>query len=119
MTEPSIFSQIIEKKIPATIRYEDNDFIVIDDIHPRAPIHVLIIPKQPHTSLEAIALDDASFHSKLLILARKVAKQLGIQENYKLFMNVGTQVQAIHHLHLHLLGGYKAKEGLGGFSESA
>ena len=49
---PSIFTQIIERKIPANIRYEDDEFIAIDDIRPQAPVHILLIPKEPITTLE-------------------------------------------------------------------
>lgn len=104
--EPSVFTKIIKRELPATIRYEDDEFIVIDNIAPVAPVHLLIIPKQPYASLEAVDPEDTQFHARLLQVARLAAKQLGIQKNYKLFMNVGSQVQAIHHLHLHLTGGW-------------
>lgn len=113
----SIFTQIIKKQIPATIRFENDDFIVIDDLYPKAPIHVLIIPKIAYESLEAVGENDRDFHHKLLAVARQVAKQLGINDNYKLFMNVGKQVQDVHHLHLHLMGGYKNKSDHLSFSE--
>ena len=102
----SIFSQIIKRQIPAHIEFEDQNFIVIHDIHPKAPVHVLIIPKKAYRSLEEVALDDDQFYIELLKLARQMAKQLKINDNYKLFMNVGKQVQDVQHLHLHLLGGW-------------
>jgi histidine triad (HIT) family protein len=104
----SIFSKIIKREIPSTIRFEDDDFIVIDNIYPKAPIHVLVIPKKAYESLEAVDFDNDLFYAKLLKTARLVAKDLGIADNYKLFMNVGKNVQDVHHLHLHLMGGYKA-----------
>lgn len=113
----SIFSKIIKREIPSTIRFEDDDFIVIDDIHPAAPVHVLIIPKKPYESLEAVELADAAFHAKLLQTARQVAKDLGIADNYKLFMNVGKEVQDVPHLHLHLMGGYKGGKDHFNFNE--
>lgn len=103
---PSIFTKIINREIPATIHYEDEEFIAIDDIHPAAPVHVLIIPKAELATLELVDLADEKFHARLLMTARKVAQQLGIAENYKLMMNVGRQVQQVHHIHLHLLGGW-------------
>lgn len=103
----SIFTKIINRELPATIRYEDDAFIAIDSISPVSPIHVLIIPKHPYRSLEEIAFDDIALQAKLFQVARVVAKQLGIQDSYKLFMNVGSQVQSVHHLHLHLTGGWK------------
>lgn len=104
----SIFTKIINREIPSNIRYEDEDFIVIDDISPTAPIHVLIIPKKPYETLQDVPMEDSQLYSGLLVTARRMAEQLGIQENYKLFMNVGKIVQAVHHIHLHLLGGWDA-----------
>lgn len=114
----SIFTKIIKREIPSTVRFEDDDFIVINDLYPKAPIHVLIIPKKPYESLEAVQLDDDLFYAKLLKTARQVAKDLGIADNYKLFMNVGKQVQDVHHLHLHLMGGYVGGKGHFNFNEN-
>lgn len=114
----SIFTKIINREIPSTIRFEDEDFIVVDDIHPKAPIHVLIIPKKPFESLEAVEFSDDVFYAKLLKTARKVAKDLNIFDNYKLFMNVGKEVQDVPHLHLHLMGGYKTGKGHFNFNEN-
>jgi histidine triad (HIT) family protein len=116
-TADSIFTKIIKREIPAKIRFEDDDFIVIDDLYPKAPVHVLIIPKIAYESLEAVPSDDHDFHHKLLAVARQVAKQLGISDNYKLFMNVGKQVQDVHHLHLHLMGGYSKEQSQVTFQE--
>lgn len=107
----SVFTKIINRELPAKIHYEDDEFIVIDDIAPYAPVHVLIIPKHPYATLEEVDKKDIAFHSKILLLARKMAKQLGISKNYKLFLNVGLQVQLVHHIHLHLTGGWNLKKG--------
>lgn len=106
----SIFSKIIKKEIPASICFENKEFIVINDIHPKAPVHVLIISKHPYESLEAVDFDDDVFYAKLLKMARQMAKKLGIADNYKLFMNVGKDVQDVQHLHLHLMGGWQQKK---------
>lgn len=106
MTETSIFTKIINGEIPSKIIYEDDLFIVIHDIKPIAPIHVLIITKQQYESLEHVDVENTAIHAGLLITARKVAKELGIADNYKLMMNVGRKVQFVHHIHLHLLGGW-------------
>lgn len=103
----TIFQKIIDRDIPADIVYEDTEFICIKDINPLAPIHVLLIPKQHFTTLEAVDTQDTTFHAQLLLTARKIAAQLGIHANYKLFMNVGTQVQGVPHVHLHILGGWR------------
>jgi histidine triad (HIT) family protein len=102
----SVFAKIISHELAAKIRYEDDDFIAFDDIHPRAPVHVLIVSKISYATLEDVPSTDTEFHAKLLLAARKVAEKLQIQHNYKLHMNVGLNVQAVHHLHLHLLGGW-------------
>lgn len=114
----SIFTKIINREIPSTIRFENDDFIVINDLYPKAPVHVLIIPKKAYESLEAVDFDNDLFYAKLLKTARLVAKDLGIAENYKLFMNVGKKVQDVHHLHLHLMGGYKTGKGHFDFNEN-
>src|SRR5579859_5235633 len=95
----SIFTKIIKHELPATIRYEDDDFIAFNDIHPQAQVHVLIVTKEPYPSLEAIPLENDKLHAKILQTARKIAKLLGIEKNYKIFMNVGRHVQEVHHLH--------------------
>jgi len=102
----SIFTKIINREIPATIQYEDEDFIAINDISPKAPVHVLIIPKKQYETLEQVDLEDEAFHAQLLNTVRKVAKKLNISENYKVFLNVGKKVQQVHHIHVHLTGGW-------------
>ncbi|PIR58874.1 MAG: histidine triad nucleotide-binding protein [Candidatus Pacebacteria bacterium CG10_big_fil_rev_8_21_14_0_10_56_10] len=109
-TKKTIFSKIVDGELPATVHYQDDDFMVIDDIQPAAPVHLLIISKRPYASLEEVPLDRVGFHSRLLQLARQMAAKLGIADNYKLVMNVGRQVQQVQHLHLHLLGGWRAKK---------
>lgn len=106
----SIFSKIINREIPSDIQFENQDFIVIRDIHPKAPVHVLIIPKKAYKNLEEVAFDDDTFYVNLLKLARQMAKKFNIADNYKLFMNVGNEVQDVPHLHLHLMGGWEQKK---------
>ncbi|MDQ5931159.1 MAG: histidine triad family protein [Patescibacteria group bacterium] len=106
MSQDSIFTKIINREIPATIEFEDDEFIAIHDIHPAAPVHLLIIPKKPLETLESVPVEDDAFHAKILKVARQLAQKLGISDNYKLMMNVGKKVQMVHHIHLHLLGGW-------------
>lgn len=101
-----LFCKIIAKQIPSTIRYEDENWLAFDDIHKSAPEHVLIIPKIHYMSLEEVEINDNQFYTQLISTARKIAHQIGIKDNYKLFMNVGEKVQMVHHLHLHLMGGW-------------
>lgn len=105
-TSDCIFCKIVSHELPSTIIYEDKNFIVIKDIKPIAPVHVLVITKKPYTSLEEVELTDSTMHAELLQTARKAAQQLGIADNYKLMMNVGKKVQFVHHIHLHLIGGW-------------
>lgn len=106
VNEDSVFTKIINRELPATIHFEDDEFIAIANINPVAPVHFLVIPKKPYQTLEEVKLNDTQFHARLLQVARTVAKQLDIQDSYKLFMNVGPQVQAVHHVHLHVTGGW-------------
>lgn len=106
----SIFTQILKKEIPSKIIYEDDDFFAIHDIHPSAPVHVLLITKKEIATLEDIPEEDAALVGKLFSTARIVAKKLGIQKNYKLIMNVGREVQEVHHIHLHIRGGWNLEK---------
>lgn len=105
----SIFTKIINREIPATIQYEDDNFIAVNDISPKAPVHVLVIPKKPYQTLEDVSLTDTTFHAELLTIVRKVAKKMQIEDNYKIFMNVGKKVQQVHHIHVHVTGGWDKK----------
>ncbi len=103
---PTIFEQISTGDIPGKIIYRDNEFLAFHDIRPAAPIHILIVPLTPYQTLEHIDHSD-TIQLRLLQLARRLAKELGISDNYKLHLNVGNKVQAVPHLHLHLLGGFQ------------
>jgi histidine triad (HIT) family protein len=103
----SIFTKIINRELPAKIVYEDDAFIAFEDIHPKAPVHVLLVTKEPYASLEKIPVENTELHAKILKTVRKVAQQLGIVQNYKIAMNVGEGVQAVHHLHVHVMGGWE------------
>lgn len=99
----SIFTKIIDKKIPAKIEYEDDLCIVIHDIHPKAPIHLLIVPKKEISSIMDAQDEDQELLGHLLMVARDMGKKLGL-EGYKLQFNVGSKGgQEIFHIHLHLL----------------
>ncbi|MBI5414564.1 histidine triad nucleotide-binding protein [Candidatus Peregrinibacteria bacterium] len=103
--EKTIFQKIIDREIPAKIEYEDEDVIVIHDIHPKAPVHLLVIPKKMiPTVMDATEVDE-ELMGKLIFTAKNVAKKLGLS-GYKLLFNVGKEGgQVVPHVHLHLLGG--------------
>lgn len=91
----------------ADVVWEDNDFLVINDIHPEAPVHVLIIPKKHIGDLSELKDGDAALMGKVFLIAEKVAKQLGIADKgYRLILNEGQHGgKLVPHLHVHLIGG--------------
>ncbi len=99
----NIFQKIIDREEPATFLYEDDKYIVINNKHPKAPIHYLIIPKKPIESIKSLNEDDGKVVGGMFLLASRFAKEQGI-ENYKLVFNCGKH-QDIPHLHLHFLAG--------------
>jgi histidine triad (HIT) family protein len=102
-----IFCKISEKEIPAEIVYEEKDVIAFNDIHPLAPVHILIIPKKHIQTINHLADNEAHLMGKIIIIAKKIAKKLKIDEDgYKLIFRVGDNGgQEIQHIHLHLIGG--------------
>jgi len=107
--EDCIFCKIINKEISSEILYEDERSIVIKDIDPKAPVHLLIIPKKHIESINQLEDKDKDLISEMLIIAKGIAKDQGISENgYRLVINTGKNAgQTVDHLHLHLLGGEK------------
>lgn len=103
---PTIFTKIIQREIPADIVYEDDQALAFRDINPKAPVHVLIIPKREIASLAEAGDGDAALLGHLLIAARKVAEQLGLAGGYRTVINCGADGgQTVDHIHVHLLGG--------------
>ena len=102
----SIFTKIINGDIPANKVYEDEHCIAINDIAPQAPIHVLIIPKKPIVKLADADDSDQALMGHLLIVVGKIARQLGVEEGFRLIVNNGEAAgQTVFHLHLHLIAG--------------
>ncbi len=101
---PTLFQRIIAREIPARIEHEDEHCIVIHDIQPAAPVHLLIIPKQPIPRVgEATAADQAVL-GHLLLVAGTVAKKLNLAEGFRLVVNHGPHAcESVPHLHIHLL----------------
>ena len=110
----TVFSKVIRKEIPADIVYEDGLVLAFHDIHPIAPVHVLIIPKKPIESIETLEDEDAGVVGRMFLVARDIARNLNISEKgYKLLIRVGRDGgQEIGHLHLHLLGGARLSENI-------
>jgi histidine triad (HIT) family protein len=105
MSDHCVFCKIIRKEIPANVIYEDEQVLAFSDIHPAAPIHVLVIPKLHIETVEDIPAGDPLV-SLLTERAIQVSKQLNLREGYRLVVNNGDNGgQTVYHLHLHLLGG--------------
>jgi len=108
MSDDCLFCKIAKKEIPAKIRYEDDMFVAIDDIEPKAPVHILVLPKKHIPSIAALEDEDAKLIAKMILVARDIAKKAGIENGYRLVFNSGPDAgQTVDHLHLHILGGAK------------
>ena len=102
-----IFCEIVKKNIGAEIVFEDKDVIAFNDIHPLAPVHVLIIPKKHIASVNDVTGQETGLLGNMILVARDIAKELGIAEGgYKLLFRTGENGgQEVDHIHLHLIGG--------------
>lgn len=102
----TIFSKIIRREIPADIVYEDDLCLAFRDVNPQAPTHVLLIPKKEIPRLADAEAGDQALLGHLLIAAGKIARQLGVEDAFRLVTNNGADVgQSVFHLHLHILAG--------------
>lgn len=102
-----IFCKIAKKEIPATLIYEDDLVVAFDDLHPKAPFHKLIIPRQHIATLNDVTEKEIALAGRMLHVAQKIAKDLKIADaGYRVLMNVNQGGgQVVFHVHLHLLGG--------------
>jgi len=101
----TIFEKIIARQIPAEIIWEDDDGIAFHDVDPQAPVHVLIVPKKTVPRLSEATDDDRALLGKLLLVARNLAKELGLSKGYRVVINCGPDAgESVPHLHVHLLG---------------
>ena len=109
-TQETLFSKIIRKEIPADIVYEDDLALAFRDIHPQAPVHILVIPKKPIPKLADANSGDIALMGHLLLTVKLVAEQLGLTNGYRVVINTGNDGgQTVDHLHLHILGGRQMK----------
>ena len=98
-----LFCNIASGKVEASIVYKDENFVVFHDIHPKAPLHLLIIPKKHIESVDHVELSDKELMGEMIITAQRIAKEQHLK-GYKLLINVGREGgQVIDHLHLHLM----------------
>jgi len=109
MTDPTsdcLFCRILGGEIPAKKVYEDGHVLAFEDINPKAPTHVLIIPKKHFAGLKEAQAEDAEVIGRCHLAAAKIARQRNIEEGYRTVLNVGPGAgQSVFHLHVHLLGG--------------
>ncbi len=102
----SVFTRIIRRELPADIVYEDDKVICIKDIHPKAPVHLLLIPKKPIISLAHLSEEDEALMGHLTLQIPKIAKMVGLDGGFRVIVNTGRDGgQEVDHLHYHILGG--------------
>lgn len=104
---PTIFSKIINKEIPSTMVYQDDLVTAFRDIHPQAPVHILIVPNKEIPTVNDLTEEDERIAGRMLLVAKKLAEQEGVAANgYRLLINCNEHGgQEVYHLHMHLMGG--------------
>jgi histidine triad (HIT) family protein len=109
--EKCIFCDIAEKRIESKIVYEDEKVVAFKDIHPQAPVHVLIIPKRHLSGVTAVEEGDRELVGHLLMVSQQIARDFSVYQcGFRLVVNSGPDAgQAVNHLHVHLLGGRTLK----------
>jgi histidine triad (HIT) family protein len=110
-----IFCQIVSGQTPGTIRYQDEHVTAFKDIHPVAPIHLLIVPNKHIASVNDLLPEDEELMGKVFTTARMLAEQEGIHlDGYRLIVNTGEHGrQVVFHLHMHLMGGQRMRHPIG------
>ena len=105
-----LFCKIIQGAVPTKKVYEDAHTFAIEDIHPQAPTHLLIIPKKHVAGLKEAQVEDAELIGRLHLVAAELGRRRGIEDGYRTVFNVGPKSgQSVFHLHLHLIGGREMK----------
>jgi histidine triad (HIT) family protein len=107
MSNKCLFCGIAAKEIPADIVYEDNDILAFRDINPKAPLHILVIPRKHIETLNDIGVDDAMTVGRIFLKIRDIASREGIStEGYRVVANCNRAAgQEVFHVHFHLMGG--------------
>lgn len=107
MTRDCIFCRIAAEEIPAKFVHRDDSVVAFHDVHPQAPVHVLVIPRKHISTLLEASEDDAALLGALQTRAVAIARELGLEESgFRLVTNCGEGAgQSVFHIHLHLLGG--------------
>lgn len=106
MTAKTLFTRIIDREIPADIVFEDESCIAFRDINPQAPMHILVVPRQPIPMVSHAGPENKPLLGHLLATAAKIAEQQGYGDAFRLVINNGASAgQTVFHLHVHVLGG--------------
>lgn len=101
-----LFCRIVAGEIPAAKVYEDDELLAFKDIHPKAPLHLLIIPKEHIESMATLEDRHAPLMGRMMVLAQRLAAENGSPEGFRTVVNTGrVGRQEVYHLHMHLLGG--------------
>lgn len=104
----TIFAKIINGEVPCKKVFENDRIIAFHDIAPKAPVHILIVPKKPLKNLSDVAEEDTALLGEMLVVAKKLADEFGIGNDFRLITNCGERAgQVVFHLHFHLIGGKK------------
>jgi len=106
MNEKTLFQKIIDGDIPGEFVYEDEKCVVLRDIDPQAPVHLLVIPRKPVPRLAEAEEEDAELLGHLMLVARTIAAREGLEGGFRVVINNGENGgESVPHLHVHLLGG--------------
>jgi histidine triad (HIT) family protein len=101
-----LFCKIVAGEIPSDLVYEDDDVVAFRDIAPRAPTHVLVVPRRHIADANALEPTDGPLLSSIFAAVRRIADDAGLERGYRMVTNVGPESgQSVFHLHFHLLGG--------------
>jgi len=104
--ETTIFDKILDGSIPATFIHQDDKCVAFNDVAPQAPVHFLVIPRKRISMIEKAEDGDGDLLGHLMLTARKVAKEQGLEKGYRVVINNGVEgAQSVYHLHIHVLGG--------------
>ena len=106
MTNKTLFSKIIDGEIPGDFVHQDDRCVVLRDVNPQAPVHLLVIPRKPIARIAEAVEEDAELLGHLLLLARAIATSEKLEEGFRIVVNNGPDGgESVPHLHVHVLGG--------------
>ena len=103
-----LFCQVINKKIQSNIVYEDDDVLAFKDIDPKAPVHILVVPKKHIPTLLGVQEEDKDLMFKIQKVITNIAQEMNLVNGFRVVVNCGPDAgQAVYHIHFHVLGGRK------------